>query len=142
MTAKEYMSRGYHLEKEIEALKAEKARAYNEATNTVRSTDGERVQSSGGHGDNKMATYAEYSRKLDELIDRRFVVKCEIISMVDVIQSALYREILFRRYISCEKWEKIALDMNYSIRHITRLHGKALLCVQRIMNNDEKRICP
>jgi hypothetical protein len=133
------MGRGYHLIKEIEALKAEKEKAYIEATRTVQSTDVERVQSSAGHGDDKMAAYAEYSRKLEDAIYRRFEVKCEIIDLIDSVPSAVYRDILFRRYISCEKWETIALGMNYSTMQIWRLHGKALLCVQRILK-DEKML--
>ncbi len=31
-----------------------------------------------------------------------------------------------KTYLCFESWEKIAVEMNYSIKHIFRLHSKAL----------------
>lgn len=35
-------------------------------------------------------------------------------------------EILTRRYLLGQTWEKIAVEMGYSYRHVTKLHGYAL----------------
>ena len=37
-----------------------------------------------------------------------------------------YEDLLVKRYVFCETWEKIAEDMNYELRYIHKLHGKAL----------------
>ena len=36
------------------------------------------------------------------------------------------REILIRRYISGQKWERIAVEIHLEYRWVLRLHGKAL----------------
>ena len=36
------------------------------------------------------------------------------------------REVLTRRYLLYQKWEYIAVEMNYNIKWIFKLHGKAL----------------
>lgn len=40
------------------------------------------------------------------------------------------REVLYRRFILCEKWEKIAGEMLYSLQHLHRLEKSALTKVR------------
>lgn len=74
-----------------------------------------------------------YAGKLDELvrqleaerelaIQRRKEIRCQIQSMADETE----KEILERRYLLGETWERIAVDMNYNYRWVLRLHGRAL----------------
>ena len=60
--------------------------------------------------------------ELDELQSIRF----EIEKAVKQIQNEIYRELLERRYIRGQRWEKIAIDMVYDYRYVLKLHGEAL----------------
>ncbi|MGN1416255.1 MAG: DUF1492 domain-containing protein [Oscillospiraceae bacterium] len=51
--------------------------------------------------------------------------------LIDLVADPAQREVLDRRYIRGELWEDIAVSMNYSRRHINRLHGWALQCIAR-----------
>ena len=68
----------------------------------------------------------EMEEKLDKLIDEYVDKKNLIISQIDGIENETYHEILFARYIERKTFEKIADEMTYSFRNVTRLHGRAL----------------
>lgn len=52
--------------------------------------------------------------------------KREIAWTINNVKDKEMRSILEKRYLCFDSWEKIAVDMNYSIQHIFRLHNKAL----------------
>ena len=64
----------------------------------------------------------QMSDELKMLVDTR----AEIEAAIQEIDEAVYRELLERRYIYGEHWERIAVNMNYDSRGVLRLHGKAL----------------
>ena len=68
----------------------------------------------------------EMEEKLDKVIDEYVNKKNLIISQIDGIENETYYEILFARYIEKKTFEKIADEMTYSFRNVTRLHGRAL----------------
>ena len=51
--------------------------------------------------------------------------------LIDLAADPVQCEVLDRRYMLGELWEDIALHMNYSRRHINRLHGWALQSIAR-----------
>ncbi len=74
-------------------------------------------------------TYAKIDalqHQLDKIIYEYVDRKNEIITQIDSIENEVFYDILFSRYIEQKTFEKIAQDMNYSFRQITRLHEKAL----------------
>ena len=64
----------------------------------------------------------EINHDIDELVD----LKREITRRVKFIPNAEYQLLLEKRYLCFMPWEKIAVDMGYSIQHIYRLHDWAL----------------
>ena len=46
--------------------------------------------------------------------------------------------LLEKRYLCFLSWEKIAVEMHYSIQHIYRMHDTALSCVAAIMRVNER----
>ena len=46
--------------------------------------------------------------------------------------------LLEKRYLCFLSWEKIAVEMHYSIQHIYRMHDTALSCVAAIMRVTER----
>jgi len=64
----------------------------------------------------------EITRSIDRLID----LKQEASKVIDQIDG-VYGTVLEMRYLECMRWEEIAYRLNYSIQHVYRLHGQALL---------------
>ena len=74
-----------------------------------------------------------YAARLDELLreleaekEMQMVTYREIWNQVKKIQNATEQEVLNRRYLIGQSWEKIAVEMHYSYRQIIRIHGAAL----------------
>lgn len=127
MTAKEFLRsvreqdsllRAY--EQELEDLRR---RAYNISSPKL----GDKIQS------NHLATLDEIVDKLDsqiekvnatwdELIDKRNQAK----ALINKVEDESGRCVLYRYYILIQSWERIAVEMNYTIRWVYKLHGKAL----------------
>ena len=64
----------------------------------------------------------EINRDIDKLVD----LKKEIARTIKKIEDKELQVVLEKRYLCFESWEKITVEMNYSIQHIFRLHSKAL----------------
>ena len=64
----------------------------------------------------------------DKLIDMRIEAKAMIAMLPDEAQQA----VLYARYINCEEWERIAVDMEFSLRNMFYVHGKALQSFERL----------
>lgn len=63
--------------------------------------------------------------------------RIQIEETIGAVKDPTYNEVLHRRYIEGQTFELIAVEMHYSWRHTIRLHGEALLEVEKII---EKRI--
>lgn len=74
-----------------------------------------------------------YMAKLDALImqlehEQAMAVQQykEIHDRIHKMQDGAEKEVLIRRYLMGRTWEQIAVEMDYTYRHVTRLHGAAL----------------
>lgn len=65
---------------------------------------------------------AKVNAAWDELIDRRNRAKF----LISKVEDENIRCVLYRYYILTHSWEQIAVEMNYTIRWVYKLHGKAL----------------
>lgn len=83
-----------------------------------------------GSGTSDLSGYAarldELMRELEAEREMQMVTYHEIWNQVKKIPNATEQEVLTRRYLIGQSWEKIAVEMNYSYRHILRIHGVAL----------------
>ena len=64
----------------------------------------------------------EMNHDVDTLIDK----KREVMSVIDSLDNPDEVNLLYLRYLRYMKWEQIALEMNYSYKHVHNIHGKAL----------------
>ena len=131
MTTKEWLSRGWRIDREIRELEQAQVEALALATRTTASTDGERVDGGGDNSSERaMVSYAdkaaEYAALIDEKIRELVSIKLEIIRAVGRVDDPTLRALLEARYINFKRWEQIALDIGYSYMQTCRLHGKAL----------------
>ena len=76
---------------------------------------------------------SEYAAQLDGLLadlkeqmEKRIRIRREITRKIESMQDETEKTVLRLRYIHWLKWEQIAERMGYSLRNITKIHGKAL----------------
>lgn len=83
-----------------------------------------------GSGTSDLSGYAarwdELVRELEAEKEMQMVTYREIRQQIGMVPDPTEQEILSRRYLLNQSWEKIAVEMGYSYRNITRLHGYAL----------------
>ena len=139
MKAKEYLMQIKRLDSIISNKQEEVARLEELVTSTNALSTGDRVQSSGTQdklGDT-VSKICDLKRELALDIARLIEVRGEIIKVIDQVEDADLIDLLYKKYYQFKTWEKIACDMNYTYRWVTKLHGKALAEVQRILDKQE-----
>lgn len=73
----------------------------------------------------------EINQAVDKYVDKK---KC-VSDIIEQIQDPDHVAILYKRYFHYERWEQIAYEMGWGIRHTTRIHGYALLAfAERMMS--------
>lgn len=132
MTAKEWLMRGWELNKEIDILEMAKWRAYDRCTSKTQTLK-ERIHGSNSEYDS-MTAYAALSEQIDNAIDELVELKKTILRAIQRLDKSIYRQILTARYINFETWEAIATRLNYSYRQVCRLHGQALQAFKPILH--------
>lgn len=129
MTAKEYLQQAYIIDRKIkldtEKLEAARSALYGKTVRYDRV--GSKPVPQGNGTENAVLRVLELEERLDKEIDRLTEKRQEIEKAVNAVPADdVQREVLTRRYLLYQKWEVIAEEMNYSERHIRRLHGHAL----------------
>lgn len=61
--------------------------------------------------------------RIDELVQQ----KADAMRRIQNVPDQDQQNILIARYVNRDKWEKIAVELNFSIAQIYRIHGAALL---------------
>ena len=69
---------------------------------------------------------------IDELVD----LKTDITHLIKSLDSHEYQIILEQRYLCFKSWEKISVDLGYSIQHTFRLHDAALTDLERFYKDE------
>lgn len=128
MTAKEYLRQAYIIDRKIklDTEKLTEMRAVLYGRGVSCESDGSKHVRSGNGFENALLRVMEQEEHLDAEIDQLTAKRLEIEKAIAAIPNEVQREVLTRRYLLYQKWEEIAEAMNYSERHIRRLHGYAL----------------
>lgn len=66
---------------------------------------------------------ADINRHIDELVD----LKRETTDLIKKIPDQTQQALLIGRYVCRKEWIILAGELKYSIQHLYRIHGKALL---------------
>ena len=129
MTAKEFLRRTTKIRKEIDELenRIKETRASYMAPRAIQYDDMPKAH-------NSEHDLSDYIVKMDELTDHLIskYTKCmgieaDILNRLDMMEKQEEREVLRMRYIDGCRWDEIADKLHYTYRHVTRLHGTALL---------------
>lgn len=73
-----------------------------------------------------------------DLVDKLWTKRIEIERVIFMIEDATFAELLQRKYIRLQKWEDVAADMKFDSRYIYKLHGKALVEVEKIIRKRKR----
>lgn len=114
-TLKQYQS----LLKEIEQLETEKRDLYH--IPAVKITDMPKAHRQKDLSD-LMPKFERLQNKIGDRIDKSITLRNEIEDSISSLEPA-ERVLMRLRYIDGKSWEQIALEMHYSYRHTTKLHG-------------------
>ena len=64
----------------------------------------------------------ELADAMNDLAD----VNRAIARVIREVKNYDYQDLLVKRYVFGEPWEKIATDLGYDLRYVHKLHGRAL----------------
>lgn len=131
MNAKQYLLRVRHIDKEINSLLMTISETRAKLTKVTQSFDGDGAQST--KDPHKFDRLVELKALCDDLIDEQLRLKEETLRTISQLQDRRHRLVLKEYYVDCKTWEQVAVDLNYSYMHTTRLHGYALREFQILM---------
>ena len=143
MTAKEYLSQAYQLDKQAD-LTLQKADAMRKS----RYGRGKNYENTGHSSKNDgiakdIEKVADYERKAAEIIDKLVDMRIEIENAINKVSDPIQREVLERRYLMYQPFESgydkrtgiyikgIDEIMGYSARQIYRFHGYGLQKIKK-----------
>lgn len=127
MTAREYLSQAYHIDQRINS-KIEQVASLRDlsfkATATLTDMPGgsRNVHSKESIVAKMMDLENEINADIDNLVD----IKRDVVSMINSVDNKDCQLLLEMRYLCFMSWERIAIEMQRSLRSIYRLHDKAL----------------
>ena len=137
MNAKQYLNRARHIDKEINALLAEKERTRDRLTQITQSYTRSEVQVT--KDPHKFDRLVELENLIDQKVDEQIQVKTEIIRTISALEDRYQRMVLSGYYISMKTWEQVAVDMHYSFQNVMRLRKVAIWEVQKIIDAEIDR---
>lgn len=128
MKARDYLGQAFRLDQRINS-KIEQVRSLNDlaakCTSTITGMPGNPNRGKDSIGDTItkiVDLQEEINRDIDALVD----LKAEIYSVIRAINNVECQTLLELRYLSFMRWEEIAVQLNYGMENIYRLHRKAL----------------
>jgi len=128
MTAKEYLSQAYRINRVVD-VKLNRVRELQElatkATATISPTPTSRTQNVHSMENiivKMLALRSEICDDIDKLMDTERAIQ----SAINAVDDVDCRVLLEMRYLSFMSWREIAENLRYSERGIFKLHGRAL----------------
>lgn len=132
MTAKQYLNRVRRIDKEISALLRLVQKTRESLLTVTQNYDSDGAQST--KNPHKYDRLVELESMVDQKIDEQIQMKADILGTIMQLDDRRQRLVLMEYYIEMKTWEQVAVDLNYSYMHVTRIHGYALKEVQKILN--------
>lgn len=128
MTAKEYLSQAYMIDRRINInlKKLEQMRMALYGKGVCYESDGSKKEHNGNGTESAILKVMEYSEDISAQTDKLITTRIEIDKAIKAVTDDTQREVLERRYLLYEKWERIAVDMAIDLRWVYRIHKKAL----------------
>lgn len=127
IAARDWLSRGYKIDREVAALEAAKQSVLNDLTRGTSQLAPDKVQTSQVNtSERMMLKYAELTAQIGRRIDALIDTKAEILAAINRVEDATLRALLVNRYVNLMRWEQVAISMNYNYPWTMELHRRAL----------------
>lgn len=128
MTAKEYLGQAYRIDQRINS-KLEQVASLRALATKATSTLSDIPQGGSRNVQAMEATIVkivDLENEINEDIDTLVDLKREIVGVIKHIQNPEYQTLLELRHLCFYSWEKVAVEMEYDLRYMHKLHRKAL----------------
>lgn len=128
MNAKEYLLQARYLDERITSKTQQIASLNDLATRcTTTFSDMPRNPNRGGSRlEDCIIKILDLEDELKADIAKLVNLKKEIMEVIKAVPNVEYQTLLEKRYLCFITWEQIAVDMNYSMQHVHRMHSAAL----------------
>lgn len=134
LTAKEFFSQAYRIDQRISS-KLEQVQSLRDLASRATATLCD-MPSSGTRNIHRMedviAKMMDLESEINADISTLIDLKREIMSVVKRVANPECQTLLELRYLCFKTWEQIAVEMNYGIDNIYRLHRRALEMVSTL----------
>ena len=131
MNAKQFLSRGRWIEREITSLIRTRDETRDRLTHITQNYDGDGAQTT--KDPHKFDSLVELEDKIDERIDELCAVKTEILDTICKLEDSRERLALQLYYIDMKTWEEVCVEMNYSWKQIMRIRKRAIANVEALL---------
>lgn len=141
IAAKEYLLNIERLDAQINVRLSEKDDLKEKLLHITPTLSPDKGSGGGGTQDKVagiIAKMIDLESKINADIDRFADMKQEALALLDKMENPTYMTVLHRRYFLHETFERIATDMNYTYRWVTRLHGRALQAFDKLLKQEEE----
>ena len=137
MTAKEYLNLAKTLDQRINVKLDRVSRLRAMTQKITASLDGEQVSRTRNVTslEDAIIRLMEEEESLNAAIDRLVDLKREVSGVLKQIDDTDCQLLLELRYLCYRSWEEIAEVMHMHIRTVYKVHGRALLKVETILQN-------
>lgn len=141
MTAKEYLSQARTLDMRIKS-KLQQIESLTELATSCTAVISDMPRNP-NRGSSKVertvVKIIDVQESLKNDVEDLVELKKEIMDTIQSVSNLELQTLLEKRYLCFLSWEKIAVDMHYSIQHVYRMHDEALSCVSSIMRVNESQ---
>lgn len=137
MTAKEYLTQIRSIAIRVRRIQNELEQLRADAASVSINLDGmPRVSGSTDRLAILAIKMAEYNTKLQEELNALLDEKVRAINMIKTLDPK-QQTVLIEYYVHVKTWERIAEEMNISVRHCHRLHGNALYNFDKLLKKSQ-----
>ena len=116
-------------------LARDKANAYGQTLmggKVIRyDSDGSTHERKGNPVENAYCALADYETEVDELFRKMVAARKSAEKYIRLVNDSKQRKVLIKYYLSRMDWDDIAYELGYSVRHVQRLHGYALIKISK-----------
>lgn len=128
MTAKEYLGQAYRLDQRINSKLEQVASLNDLATRVTSALTGmpKYPNRSGSTMEDAITKIIDLQAEINRDIDRLVDLKREMVQLIKAVDDTECQTLLEQRYLCFKVWEQIAVDMEYNVRHVYRLHDEAV----------------
>lgn len=128
MTTKEYLSQAYRIDQRINS-KLEQVASLRALATKATSTISDNLPSGSQNVqamEDNIVKIIDLENEINKDIGTLVDLRREIVGVIKRMSNPEYQTLLELRYLCFYSWEKVAVEMDYDLRYMHKLHRKAL----------------